>query len=191
VSRDSSVFVHERGMCESDEVGARTRIWAFAQVMQGARVGSDCNICGHSFVEGGAVLGDRVTVKNGVQVWDKVTVEDEVFLGPNSTFTNDFNPRAAFSKAPDEFLPTLIKRGSTIGANATVVCGVVIGAHAFIGAGGVVIRDVPAHALVVGNPARRTGWVCACGDKLGDDLACHCGRRYRLVDEKTGLAPIE
>jgi len=191
VSRDSSVFVHERGMCESDEVGARTRIWAFAQVMQGARVGSDCNICGHSFVEGGAVLGDRVTVKNGVQVWDKVTVEDEVFLGPNSTFTNDFNPRAAFSKAPDEFLPTLIKRGSTIGANATVVCGVVIGAHAFIGAGSVVIRDVPAHALVVGNPARRTGWVCACGDKLGDDLACHCGRRYRLVDEKTGLAPIE
>jgi acetyltransferase-like isoleucine patch superfamily enzyme len=178
-------------MCESDEVGARTRIWAFAQVMQGARVGSDCNICGHSFVEGGAVLGDRVTVKNGVQVWDKVTVEDEVFLGPNSTFTNDFNPRAAFSKAPDEFLPTLIKRGSTIGANATVVCGVVIGAHAFIGAGSVVIRDVPAHALVVGNPARRTGWVCACGDKLGDDLACHCGRRYRLVDEKTGLAPIE
>lgn len=191
MSRDSSVFVHERGMCESDEVGARTRIWAFAQVMQGARVGSDCNICGHSFVEGGAVLGDRVTVKNGVQVWDKVTVEDEVFLGPNSTFTNDFNPRAAFSKAPDEFLPTLIKRGSTIGANATVVCGVVIGAHAFIGAGSVVIRDVPAHALVVGNPARRTGWVCACGDKLGDDLACHCGRRYRLVDEKTGLAPIE
>jgi len=191
VSRDSSVFVHERGMCESDEVGARTRIWAFAQVMQGARVGSDCNICGHSFVEGGAVLGDRVTVKNGVQVWDKVTVEDEVFLGPNSTFTNDFNPRAAFSKAPDEFLPTLIKRGSTIGANATVVCGVVIGAQAFIGAGSVVIRDVPAHALVVGNPARRTGWVCACGDKLGDDLACHCGRRYRLVDEKTGLAPIE
>jgi UDP-2-acetamido-3-amino-2,3-dideoxy-glucuronate N-acetyltransferase len=191
VLRDSSVFVHERGLCESDEVGARTRIWAFAQVMQGARVGSDCNICGHSFIEGGAVLGDRVTVKNGIQVWDKVTVEDEVFLGPNATFTNDFNPRVAFHKSADEFLPTLVKRGSSIGANATVICGVVIGERAFVGAGSVVTRDVPAHALMVGNPARRTGWVCSCGEKLGDELACHCGRRYRLVDEKTGLAPVE
>jgi acetyltransferase-like isoleucine patch superfamily enzyme len=191
VSRDPSVFVHEAAMCDSDDVGARTRIWAFAQVLEGARVGSDCNICGHVFIEGGAVLGNKVTVKNGVQVWDKVTVEDEVFLGPNATFTNDFNPRAAVRKSRDEFLPTLIKRGSSIGANATVVCGVVIGEQAFIGAGSVVTRDVPAYALMVGNPARHIGWMCACGDRLGDDLACHCGRRYRAVDEKTGLAPVE
>jgi UDP-2-acetamido-3-amino-2,3-dideoxy-glucuronate N-acetyltransferase len=190
VARDASVFVHERALCESDAIGARTRVWAFAHVMKGAVVGADCNVCDHAFIESGARLGDRVTVKNAVLVWDKVTVEDDVFLGPNMVFTNDMNPRVAFKKSPDKFLPTVVKKGSSIGANATIVCGVTIGENAFVGAGTVVIRDVPAHAMVAGNPGRRIGWMCACGEKLPASLACACGRRYRADDAGAGLAPL-
>ena len=191
MARDPSVFVHDRALCESDDVGPRTRVWAFAHVLKGARIGADCNVGDHAFIEGGAVIGDRVTVKNCVLVWDGVTVEDEVFLGPNMVFTNDMNPRAAFKKPVAEWLVrTLVRRGASIGANATIVCGVTIGAAALVGAGSVVVRDVPAHALVVGNPARRIGWVCACGERLADDLVCACGRRYRLVSEEAGLTPI-
>jgi UDP-2-acetamido-3-amino-2,3-dideoxy-glucuronate N-acetyltransferase len=190
MSRDPSVFVHERALCESDAIGARTRVWAFAHVMKGAVIGSDCNVGDHAFVESGARLGNHVTVKNCVLVWDKVTVEDEVFLGPNMVFTNDMNPRVAFKKSADGFLPTLVRRGASIGANATIVCGVTIGTNAFVGAGSVVIRDVPAHAMVVGNPARRIGWMCACGEKLPADLACKCGRRYRAGESAAaGLVP--
>ncbi len=185
---DPSVSVHPKALCESDRVGPRTRIWAFAHVLPGAEVGADCNVCDHVFIEGGAKLGDRVTVKNAVLVWDLVTVEDEVFLGPNMVFTNDLAPRAGLRKSRERLVPTLVRHGATIGANATVVCGVTIGRYAFVAAGAVVIRDVPDHALVAGNPARRTGWVCACGHRLGDDLACACDRRYRLVDEQSGLA---
>jgi acetyltransferase-like isoleucine patch superfamily enzyme len=112
-----------------------------------------------------------------------VTVEDEVFLGPNMVFTNDMNPRSAFKKSPDKFLPTRVGKGASIGANATIVCGVNIGTQAFIGAGTVVIRDVPAHALVAGNPARQIGWMCTCGEKLPTSLSCQCGRRYEKRDK--------
>ncbi|HXU83571.1 MAG TPA: acyltransferase [Polyangia bacterium] len=183
MGRDPSVFVHDRALCESDAIGAGTRVWAFAHVMKGAVIGSHCNVGDHAFIEGGARLGNHVTVKNCVLVWDKVTVEDEVFLGPNMVFTNDMNPRAAVKKSPDTFLPTLVRRGASIGANATVVCGVTIGENAFVGAGSVVIRDVPPYAMVVGNPARRIGWMCACGEKLPASLACSCGRRYRAGDD--------
>jgi acetyltransferase-like isoleucine patch superfamily enzyme len=176
MSRDPSVFVHDRALCESDEIGARTRIWAFATVMKGAVVGADCNVGGGAFIETGARVGDRVTVKNNVLIWDRVTVEEDVFLGPNVVFTNDRNPRAGRRKTRDEFLPTLVRRGATLGANVTVLCGVTIGEDAFVGAGAVVIRDVPAHALVAGNPARRVGWMCACGERLPETLACACGR---------------
>jgi acetyltransferase-like isoleucine patch superfamily enzyme len=188
--RDPSVFVHPHALCESDDVGPRTRIWAFAHVMKGAHVGADCNVGDHAFIESGARVGDRVIVKNRALIWDKVTIEDEVFVGPAAVFTNDWNPRVAFKNPPERFLPTLVRRGATIGANATVVCGVTIGAQAFVGAGSVVVRDVPAHALVVGNPARRTGWVCACTRKLSRELRCACGRRYRLADAKAGLEAI-
>ncbi len=188
-SLDPSVFVHERALCETTDVGPRTRIWAFAHVMPGARIGADCNLGDHSFIESGAVVGDRVTIKNGVAVWDKVTLADEVFVGPNAVFTNDPTPRAAFRKPPERFLATVVGRGTSIGANATIVCGVTLGEHALIGAGAVVARDVPAHGLVVGNPGRRIGWVCACGETLTAELDCACGRRYRLVDERHGLAP--
>jgi acetyltransferase-like isoleucine patch superfamily enzyme len=190
VALDPTVFIHDKALCESEDIGARTRIWAFAHVMKGARIGADCNVGDHAFIEGGAVVGDRVTVKNCVLVWDKVTVEDDVFLGPNMVFTNDMTPRAAFKKAAQAWLPTLVRRGASIGANATIVCGVTIGADAFVGAGSVVVRDVPAHALVAGNPTRRIGWICACGERLAAGLVCGCGRRYRLVSEKAGLAPV-
>jgi len=189
VARDPSVFVHEKGLCESDEVGPRTRIWAFAHVMKGAVVGADCNIGDHAFIERGARIGNRVTVKNAVLIWDKVTVEDEVFLGPNTVFTNVRNLRSALRPRPEEFLPTLIKRGASIGANATIVCGVTVGERALVGAGSVVTADVPAFALVAGNPARRVGWVCTCGAPLLRSLRCACGQRYRLLGPRAGLVP--
>ncbi|HEY6531316.1 MAG TPA: acyltransferase, partial [Acidimicrobiales bacterium] len=138
---DPTVKVHEKGLCESDSVGPRTRIWAFAHLLPGAVVGADCNICDSAFIEGGARLGDRVTVKNSVLVWDGVTVEDDAFLGPAMVFTNDFVPRAFIKRGSEGFLPTLVRRGASIGANATIVCGVTIGEYAVVGAGAVVTRD--------------------------------------------------
>jgi len=187
VTLDPSVFVHEKALCESDAVGPRTRIWAFAHVMEGARIGADCNVCDHVFIEGGAIVGDGVTVKNNVLVWDKVTIEDDVFLGPNAVFTNDLNPRAAVKKPSSDLMSTFVRRGATIGANATVVCGVTIGEHAFVGAGAVVTSDVAPYALVLGNPGRRVGWVCVCGRSLKAELRCTCGRRYREVGD--GVEP--
>ena len=190
VPKDSSVFVHEKALCESDAIGPRTRVWAFAHVMKGAQVGADCNIGDHAFIEGGARLGNRVTVKNAVLVWDKVTIEDDVFLGPNMVFTNDMRPRSAFKKGVEAFLPTQVGKGASIGANATIVCGVTLGEQCFVGAGSVIIRDVPAHALVAGNPSRRIGWVCTCGEKLSTTLACECGRRFALRSEAKGLEAV-
>lgn len=184
----SGAFVHPHGLCESEQVGPGTRIWAFAHVLAGATVGQDCNICDHAYIEGGVTLGDRVTVKNRVLLFEGVTVEDDVFLGPAVVFTNDLRPRAAIKRSGDQLLSTLVRTGATLGAGVVVVCGSTIGAHAFIGAGAVVTRDVPAHGFVVGNPGRRVGWVCECGAKLGDDLRCGCGRAYQ--QEGTGLVRI-
>jgi UDP-2-acetamido-3-amino-2,3-dideoxy-glucuronate N-acetyltransferase len=182
MTRDPTVFVHELALCESDDIGPRTRVWAFAHVLAGARIGADCNVGDHAYVEGGAVVGDRVTIKNNVLLWDGVTVEDEVFLGPNAIFTNDARPRAAFKKRREALLSTLVRQGATVGANATVVAGVTIGRWAFVGAGAVVTADIRDHALVVGNPARHSGWACRCGQTLPDGLACAaCGRSYRLA----------
>jgi acetyltransferase-like isoleucine patch superfamily enzyme len=186
----AKVFIHDLALCESEQVGAGTRIWAFAHVMSGASIGTDCNVCDHAFIESGASIGNRVTVKNGVLVWDKVSVEDDVFLGPNVVFTNDFNPRAAFKKPSSAFRPTVVRRGASIGANATIVCGVEIGEQAFVGAGAVVTEDVPAYALVVGNPAEQAGWMCACGEKLGGGLVCSCGRRYYERNGRAGLVAL-
>lgn len=183
----ANVFVHERALCESDRVGPGTRIWAFAHVMEGAVIGADCNVCGHAFIEAGAVVGDRVVVKNAVLIWDGVTIGDDVFVGPNAVFTNDLDPRAAYKKSRNEFLPTQVEDGASIGAQATIVCGVTIGRSAFVGAGAVVTADVPAHGLVVGNPARRVGWICECGLRLEDSLICECGCRLRYDDVSGGL----
>ena len=150
-------FTHPEGRVESSEIGAGTRVWAFAHILKGARVGADCNICDHTFIEGGAVVGDRVTVKCGVQLWDGVTLEDDVFVGPNATFTNDPFPRSG--RQPAEFTRTLVRHGASIGANATLLPGVTVGAGAMVGAGSVVTQDVPARAIVMGNPAVVTGFV--------------------------------
>jgi acetyltransferase-like isoleucine patch superfamily enzyme len=152
-------------------------------VLPGARIGRDCNICDCAFVETGATLGDRVTVKNGTLVFSGVTCEDEVFLGPNVLFTNDLRPRAAIRRTSDALLPTTVRRGASLGAGVVVVCGLEIGAHAFVAAGSVVTRDVPAHAFVAGNPARQKGWVCTCGERLDEELGCPaCGTRHWAME---------
>jgi acetyltransferase-like isoleucine patch superfamily enzyme len=152
-----SVFVHANALCETKDVGAGTRIWAFAHVLAGARIGRDCNICDGVFVENDVVVGDRVTVKCGVQLWDGVSLEDDVFVGPNATFTNDHFPRSRVR--PETYLRTTIRRGASIGANATILPGIEVGSGAMVGAGAVVTRTVPPNAIVLGNPARITGYV--------------------------------
>jgi UDP-2-acetamido-3-amino-2,3-dideoxy-glucuronate N-acetyltransferase len=149
-------FVHPNALCESDDVGAGTRVWAFAHVLPGAVIGADCNICDGVFVENDVVVGDRVTVKYGVQLWDGVRLEDDVFVGPNATFTNDLFPRSR--EYPESFPQTVVGTGASIGANATILPGVTIGRRAMVGAGAVVTKDVPPNAVVVGNPARITGY---------------------------------
>lgn len=150
-------FTHPNALCESSQIGPGTKVWAFAHVLAGARIGADCNICDHVFVENDVVVGDRVTVKCGVQLWDGVRLEDDVFVGPNATFTNDISPRS--KQYPATFGQTLVRKGASIGANATILTGITIGARAMIGAGAVVTRSVPPNAVVVGNPAKIVGYV--------------------------------
>lgn len=153
----SDWFKHPNALCESTAIGAGTRVWAFAHLLPGAVIGRDCNICDHVFIENDVVVGDRVTLKCGVQLWDGVTIEDDVFVGPNATFTNDPLPRSR--KPPERFTPTVVQRGASIGANATLLCGVTIGANAVVGSGAVVTHSVPPNAIVVGNPAYIRGYV--------------------------------
>ena len=162
-------------------IGATTRIWHWSHVMTGAHIGRGCSLGQNVFVGTDVVIGDRVKIQNNVSVYEGVVLEDDVFCGPSMVFTNVINPRSHISRK-HEFRPTTVRRGATIGANATVICGHTIGQYAFVGAGAVVTRDVPDHALVVGVPARVVGWVCCCGLRLtfrGMRAECGaCGGRY-------------
>ncbi|QXC63577.1 acetyltransferase [Aquihabitans sp. G128] len=180
---DPTATVHETAVVDGDvQVGPGTRVWHFSHLLGGTTIGADCTL-GQNVVVGPDVsVGDRCRIQNNVSVYAGVTLEDGVFCGPSSVFTNVYNPRAEVSRK-DEFRATLVREGATIGANATIVCGNEIGAYAFIGAGAVVNRPVPAHALVVGTPARQIGWMSHDGERLGDDLVCpRSGRRYEVAD---------
>lgn len=182
-------YQHPQALVESTRIGAGTRIWAFAHVMHGAVIGKDCNVGDHAFVESGARIGRGVTIKNGVMVWEGVTVGDFAFLGPNCVFTNDLRPRSPrFPGGKIRYQTkawvseTRVGTGASIGANATIVCGVHIGAFAMIGAGAVVTHDVAPHTLMLGVPARAAGYVCECGEALvfvnGKAACAVCGTRF-------------
>lgn len=157
-SEGDTVFIHPQAIVETGaQIGARSRIWAFAHVLSRAVIGNDCNICDHTFIENDVVLGDRVTVKCGVYLWDGIVIEDDVFIGPNATFTNDKFPRS--KHYPEAFEQTFVRRGASIGANATILPGVEIGPGAMVGAGAVVTRSVPTNAIVVGNPGKIVAYV--------------------------------
>jgi len=156
-------FKHAQALVESTKIGNKTRIWAFAHILPGAIIGEECNICDHVFIENNVLIGNRVTIKCGVQIWDGLLIEDDVFIGPNATFTNDLFPRS--EQYPEEYSKTIIQKGASIGANATILAGNTIGRNAMIGAGAVVTKDVPPNAIVVGNPARITGYVSTTSTK--------------------------
>ncbi len=193
----SDPFVHESSYVDPGaQVGAGTTIWHFCHVMSGAVIGAGCSLGQNVVVMGGTRVGNNVKVQNNVSIYEGVELEDDVFCGPSCVFTNVMNPRSHVSRK-HEYRRTLVRRGATIGANATIICGATLGEFAFIGAGAVVAGEVPAYALMVGVPARRIGWMCQCGERLHPDLAGHatcgvCGMAYREVGaalERVALPP--
>jgi UDP-2-acetamido-3-amino-2,3-dideoxy-glucuronate N-acetyltransferase len=182
MSRFPDAFVHETSVIdERVAIGAGTRIWLFCHVLADSVIGSGCNIGQNVMIGPGARIGERCRIQNNVSIYPGVTLEDDVFCGPSCVFTNVINPRAEIDRKA-EFRPTLVRRGATIGANATILCGVTLGSYCFVGAGAVVTRDVPDFALVVGNPARRIGWMSRAGGRLDKALTCPLtGRRHRLT----------
>ncbi len=188
---DKPYFVHESSYVDDGAmIGDGTKIWHYSHVLAGARIGKGCVLGQNVNVGSGAVIGDNVKVQNNVSIYDGVTLEDDVFCGPSMVFTNVVNPRSHVSRK-HEFRATRVGRGATLGANCTVIGGVTIGRYAFIGAGAVLTRDVPDHALVRGSPARQEGWVCRCGARLepveGRAACKECGDRYALANDR--LAP--
>lgn len=183
----SDFYVHESSYIDQPcEIGEGTKIWHFCHLMKNVKLGKNCNIGQNVFIGSGVTLGNNVKVQNNVSIYSGVICEDDVFLGPSMVFTNVINPRA-FIERKDEFKTTLIKKGATIGANSTVICGITIGQYAMVGAGAVVTKDVPDYALVYGTPAKIHGWVCQCGQKLkfnnSKESVCQiCGLQYAKLD---------
>jgi UDP-2-acetamido-3-amino-2,3-dideoxy-glucuronate N-acetyltransferase len=181
-------FVHESSYVDTTaKIGSGTKIWHFCNVMKNAVLGKDCVLGQNVHVGPNVKIGNQVKIQNNVSIYEGVTLEDGVFCGPSMVFTNVMNPRSFISRK-NEFKNTLVKKGATIGANATIVCGHTLGEFSFIGAGAVVTKDVLSHALMLGNPARQSGWMCSCGVKLPDSLKCACGAKFRQT--KSGLEPL-
>ena len=185
-----SIFIHETAIVdEPANIGLGTKIWHFSHIMPSVKIGKDCVVGQNCYISSRAVLGNNVKLQNNVSVYDLVELEDNVFVGPSAVFTNDINPRSAFPKG-GEWVPTIVKEHATIGANATIICGITIGKAAFIGAGALVNKDVPDFAIVIGMPARIIGWMCSCGKKLrfySNIAQCECGKKYlkkKLVENK-------
>lgn len=185
----NDIFIHESAWVDKGaEIGKGTRIWHFCHIFSGVKIGNDCIIGQNVMVGPDASIGNGCKIQNNVSVYQGVTLEDYVFCGPSMVFTNVYNPRAHIRKM-DQVRPTLVRKGATLGANCTILCGITIGRFAMIGAGAVVLRDVADHALMVGNPAKEIGWVCECGERLGDDLGCGvCGKVFLKVE--SGLAAV-
>lgn len=179
-------FVHESAYIdEGTTIGGGTKIWHFSHILSGSRIGENCNIGQNVVIGPDVIIGNNCKIQNNVSAYKGVTLEDGVFCGPSMVFTNVCNPRAEIRKM-DQARPTLVKKGATIGANATIICGLTIGRYAFIGAGAVVTKDISDHALVTGNPAKQIGWMCECGERLDDGLKCReCGKKYKKG--KSGL----
>ena len=179
-------FKHETAIVDEDaKIGKNTKIWHFSHVMSKAIIGEKCTLGQNVFVQDNAKIGNNVKIQNNVSVYRGVTLEDNVFCGPSMVFTNVKVPKSAFPTNDSEYLNTLVKRGVSIGANATIVCGIVIGKHAFIGAGTVVTKDVPDYAIIIGVPGKLFGWMCECGAKLSNTLACtNCDRKYEMDRKK-------
>jgi UDP-2-acetamido-3-amino-2,3-dideoxy-glucuronate N-acetyltransferase len=180
----TAYWAHETAIVDAGaQIGAGTRVWHWVHICAGARIGANCVLGQNVFVGNKVVIGNNVRIQNNVSVYDDVTLEDDVFCGPSMVFTNVINPRSHVSRK-DEYLPTRVRRGASIGANTTVVCGNEIGEYAFIGAGAVVTRAVPDYAIVVGSPAKRIGWMCRCGERLSGQtgvVTCSaCTSRYRV-----------
>ncbi len=186
-------FVHESSFVDEPcEIGEGTKIWHFCHIMKGAKIGKNCSLGQNVNVGGGAIIGNNVKIQNNVSIYDGVTLEDYVFCGPSMVFTNDPKPRSKYPLGRENYLPTLVKEGTSIGANTTVVCGNTIGKHAFIGSGSVITKNVPDYALAYGVPAKVCGWVCECGQKLefnNQTAQCvKCSRKYRKEGESVTLA---
>lgn len=180
---EKKYFIHPSSIVDEPvEIGEGTKIWHFTHIMSGAKIGKNCTIGQNVFIASGAILGNNIKIQNNVSIYDGVILEDDVFCGPSMVFTNVFNPRSFISRR-NEFKKTLVKRGATIGANATIICGNTIGQYAFIGAGSVVTKDVPDYALVYGNPSKIKGWVCQCAEEItfrsGRAKCKACGRQYK------------
>ncbi len=178
----SDYFVHESSYVDDNvSIGSGTKVWHFCHIQSGAHIGENCTLGQNVNISNNVEIGDGVKIQNNVAVYEGVTIENNVFCGPSMVFTNDLTPRAKYPKGKQNYIKTLVKEGASIGANATIVCGTTIGRWALVGAGAVVSRDVPDHALVLGVPAKLAGWVCECGTVLGDDerVECgFCGRKY-------------
>ncbi len=198
----SNFYIHPKALVETNKIGANSKVWAFTHIMEDVRIGKNCNIGDHCFIESGVVVGNNVTIKNGNMLFQGVTLENGVFVGPHVFFTNDLYPRSPrLHQAKQRYstkawlAPTLVKHGASLGAGAVLLAGIVVGEFAMVGAGAIVTKDIPPYSLVIGNPSRFAGWVCQCGQKIiirGKEGNCNaCGRSYYKGNSQLNIREVD